>query len=297
MIHQHLDIAHWNAIFSLSRLREEARSAKQRDHGVGGIITGPADIALLEQAREEAFAHLPNIERVPTDIFVWNRGEPERREVTKISGLPYREAGKPWPTAKSGTPMNFVAQFCFADSRDITPALPGDVLLFFAEGKKWGDGDEDYDFTWGDFDDRDSEVSFEWVSLGDFPLTAKAEIPKTGWQIMPCYGTIYRTWDYPTIDGFAYPHIADHIPPIVEATKIGGCCPWIQGEEDIPGRFLCMLGSVFPNVGEPFPFLNEPEQITYEEQHTSHMLMIADVGELYFFINSYGDLRWTGQGG
>ena len=72
------------------------------------------------------------------------------------------------------------------------------------------------------------------VSLGDFPLTTKAEIPQTGWQIQPCYGTIYRTWDYPTVDGFAYRHISEHIPGFVEATKIGGC-PWMQEEEDIPG--------------------------------------------------------------
>jgi len=298
MIHEQLDIAHWKSVFSLPRLREEARAAKRRQPGIGGLVTGPADIALLEQAREEAFAHLPDIERSPTDIFVWNRGEPARREVTKISGLPYREAGKPWPRAESGTPMNFVAQFCFADSRDITPTLPGDILLIFAEGieLRYRDEVSYYPALGKQYGDATDPV-FEWVSLGHFPLTTQAEIPKTGWQITPCYGTLYRTWDYPTIDGFAYPHIAEHIPPSVEATKIGGICPWIQGEEDIPGAFLCALGSVFPGVDEPFPFLNVPETISYDEQQNSHMLMIADVGEMYLFINSYGDLRWSVQGG
>ena len=222
MIHERLDIDHWKSVFSLARLRDEARGKPASMRPDACIISGPYDIAVLEQLREEAFAFLPDIERVPTDIFVWNRGEPERREVTKISGLPYREAGKPWPIARSGTPMNFVAQFCFADSRDITPELPGDILLLFLEGKKWGCGDDDYDFIWGAPDDQDSGVVLEWVSLGDFPLTTEAEIPQTKMRIMPCYGAIHRTWDYPTVDGFAYPHITQHIPPIVEATKIVG---------------------------------------------------------------------------
>jgi hypothetical protein len=170
VIHERLDIAHWKSVFSLARLRDEVRGKPASMQPTACIISGPYDIAVLEQLREEAFAFLPDIERVPTDIFVWNRGEPERRAVTRIGGLPYREAGKPWPIARSGTPMNFVAQFCFADSRDITPDLPGDILLFFAESKKWDKGVEDYDFLWGVFDERDSETAFEWVALGNFPI-------------------------------------------------------------------------------------------------------------------------------
>jgi hypothetical protein len=282
----------------LDHLRAEARAARQRDPEVGGLITGPAHIALLEQARDEAFAHEAGLERVPTDIFVWNRGEPTERAVTKVGGLPYRPAGKPWPVAKDGTPMTFVAQFCFADSRDLVPVLPGDVLLIFTVGVEYRYKNEiDYSPKLSNSYDEDSEVAFEWVSLGDFPLTTQAEIPQTGWQIQPCYGTIYRTWDYPGIDGFAYRHVAEHVPGNVEATKIGGICPWIQGEEDISGEFLCTLGSVFPNVRKPFPFLNEPEPITYHPRVESEYLMIADVGEMYLFRNGYGDIRYTIQGG
>ncbi len=165
MIHERLDIEHWKTVFSLPRLREEARSKGQRPPEACGI-TGPYDIAVLEQLRDEAFATRPDLEREPTDVFVWSLGEPEQRAVTKISGLPYREAGKPWPHSRSGTPMNFVAQFCFADSRDIIPKLPGDLLLIFVEGKEWSPGE--YDFLWGDLDERDSEVIFEWVTLGGF---------------------------------------------------------------------------------------------------------------------------------
>jgi hypothetical protein len=30
--------------------------------------------------------------------------------------------------------MTFVAQFCFGDSTDLFPSLPGDLLLLFADG-------------------------------------------------------------------------------------------------------------------------------------------------------------------
>jgi hypothetical protein len=294
MIHERLDIDYWKGFFSLPRLRQEAIAQKQRPPDACGI-TGPYDIAVLEQLQEEAFATLPGIEREPTDIFVWYRGEPEQRAVTKIGGLPYRQAGRPWPVARSGTPMNFVAQFCFADSRDITPTLPGDILLIFIEGKQWGYKDDQFTFFWGDYDDRDSEVVFEWVSLSNTPLITATEIPQTNWKIMPCYAAIHRTWDYPTVDGFAYRHVAEHITPIMEATKIGGIAPWIQGEEDIPGTFLCALHSIHPDITEPFPLLNAPEPISYDEWRGNHPLMIGDVGLMYFFINSYGDLRWTAQ--
>ena len=47
------------------------------------------------------------------------------------------------------------------------------------------------------------------------------EMPEPLWKIMPCYRAIYRTWDYPIIDGFAYPSVAMHIVTTREAMKIG----------------------------------------------------------------------------
>jgi hypothetical protein len=292
MIHERLDIAHWKSVFSLARLRDEARVRHQRQPEAC-VISGPYDIAVLEQLREESYARLSDVERVPTDVFVWARGESERREVTKIAGLPYWEARNPWPVAPSGTPMNFVAQICFADSRDLIPKLPGDILLIFAEGKEWSAGE--YDFTWGDYDDSDSAIAFEWVGLGDFPLVTPAEVPETGWQIMPCHAHIHRTWDYPDVDGFAYPHVAEHVPSVFEATKIGGVSPWLDEEDDGPGEYLCSLSSLASEITKPFPFINVPEPISWKDWSDSHRLMIGDVGLLNFFINTYGDLRWTGH--
>jgi hypothetical protein len=291
MVHARLDVDHWKQMFSVPQMRQAGQKP------AACIISGPYDIAVLEQLRGEAYAADPDSERVPTDVFVWYRGEPAERAVTKIGGLPYLTSGKPWPLAPSGVPLTFVSQVCFADSRDITPALPGDVLLIFAEGKEWSYGDEvDYDFAWGDGDERDSAVHFEWATLGDTPLVTADEVPSTGWQIMPCYAAIHRTWDYPSADGFAYPEVADHIATVFEATKIG-VCPCLEELEDagaVPaGEYLCSLSSVSPQIYKPFPFLNVPEPISWEEWSGSHPLMIGDVGLINIFLNSYGDLRWA----
>jgi Domain of unknown function (DUF1963) len=291
MIHDRLDIDHWKSVFSVQRMRETGEKPDAY------IISSPYDIAVVEQLRAETFAPDPTLEHIPTDVFVWNRGEPTNRAVTHVGDLPYRAAGKPWPLAPSGEPLTFVAQFCFADSRDIVPAIPGDILLFFAEGKEWRYRDEvSYDFSWGDGDERDSALHFEWVNLDDaLPLITREEALQAKWRIDPCYAAIYRTWDYPTADGFAYPGVYEHIPEILDATKIGGVCPWrdeVESSEISGGEFLCALSSIFPVIDRPYPFLNVPGPISYGDSRASNMLKIGDVGLIDVFINSNGDLRW-----
>jgi hypothetical protein len=292
MLHEQLDIAHWKQVFSVARMR--AAGQKPDDFN----ITGPRSIAVIEQLREETFASLPGIERMPTDIFILSRGEPAQRAVTKISGLPYRAAGKPWPMTPSGTPMNFVAQFCFVDSHDLVPQLPGDLLLIFVEGKEWRQHrNVGYDWIWGYGDHRDSAVAFEWVSLGNFPLITLEEIPKTPWSLTPFYGTLYRTWDYPNADGFAYPEVADHIATTLEAMKIGGDypSPWIP-QEDL-GAYLCTLNTVFCE-DDTYPFLNVPEPVSFEEWRagSSFPLQIGDMGLMNVFLAADGSIRWAADG-
>jgi hypothetical protein len=98
MIHDALDIERWTAAFPL-----EAERAK-RHEPEPEFIAGPRDIAILEQLRSEVFQDGISYERLTTDVFVWSRGEPARREETKIGGLPYRPSTKLWPLDVSGKP-------------------------------------------------------------------------------------------------------------------------------------------------------------------------------------------------
>ena len=94
-------------MFPLSRLREEARAfveARQaampteyrrpgafEEHVAlmapgGEQVTGPYDIAVIEQQRVETLPSLEGERTVRTDVFVFARGEPEDRAVTMIGG-------------------------------------------------------------------------------------------------------------------------------------------------------------------------------------------------------------------
>jgi hypothetical protein len=104
MIHERLDIDHWKHLFSVPQMRQAGAKPE------ACIISGSYDIAVLEQLRAEAYAADADTERAPTDVFVWYRGEPQDRAVTKIGGLPYVLSGKKWPLAPLGVPLTFVAQ-------------------------------------------------------------------------------------------------------------------------------------------------------------------------------------------
>jgi hypothetical protein len=277
-----------------------------------GLLSLPEDIATLEQLRTTAYAGLPNLSRVPTDVFVWRAGEPTRREMTKIAGLPYRQAGLPWPAAPSGEPLTFVAQVCFSDSRDLVPPLPGDVLLIFATGKPSSRPDIRFDLQWG------AGLTFEWATLGDFPLVAAADVPPTLWPVLPCSGAIQRLWDYRGVP----PEIAIDVPAIVEGTKIGGLCPWLVEPDYVrldlgvdtpgaPGVYLCTLASVdmavyaalpgLPSAALAAPIIPDAEAVRAWRQaqsaesdlRASRALMIADVGLINLFFDRNGEVRWT----
>lgn len=96
------------------------------------MVSTPRDVILTEQLREEIRRRYDIGRSVPTDVFVFGVGEPNRRDMTKIGGLPYRPAEKPWPCIPSGAPLTFVGQMRFTESKDIVGDLPFKVLLMFA---------------------------------------------------------------------------------------------------------------------------------------------------------------------
>lgn len=324
MIHERFDLEYWKRIFPLDRLRREARAYFEQHPRrlgyevkdpetfdylavrwrAGSMITGPSQVAIMEQWRDQEFpAGLPG-PRLPTDIFVFAEGEAPRREVTKAGGLPYRSAGRPWPHAPSGRPMTFVTQFCFADSFDLVGPLPGDILLVFVDKESFGRASDD-------------SVILEWVNLGEPNLVEQADIPVTDWEIVPCYAAIHRSWDLPLVDWCSLDEIPDDvrhqymgnpttvhtdqttaIPEprftpygILEATKIGGLPFWTQ---DAPAwdRHLCTSSSIWPLDGAPFPLLNITGPITWDQRHAYKGLLWGDVGQLNICVDAEGKLRW-----
>jgi hypothetical protein len=298
VVHEVFDIARWKAMFPLAQLRDAAwqreledwerhpakyvtpeavEQARARSGPRAEAVTSPYDLAVLEQLREEALAEVAHRKRVPTDVFIFSAGEPERREVTKVGGLPYWPVDRPWPRTVGDRPMTFVVQFCFADSRDIVGHLPGDILLVFV----------DYE---AETADEKSALKFEWVQLGEISLIDSESIPETGTTVTPCYGAIYRTFDSPGSE----PQESSLWQ--IEGTKIGGVPHWIQHSQWPWRRFLCACGSIQPAFGQPYPYLNvsEPRTRFCDPAHDNE-LMWGDAGSLYIFRGPFNAIRGTVQ--
>jgi hypothetical protein len=288
MIHERFDLDRWKREFPLAKLSE---------FRFGGTITGPGEMAVIEQIREALIAEGADLgRRIDTDICVWNLGESPQREVTKIGGVPFWPSWEPWPESESGEPCTFVAQFCFADSTDLLPELPGDILVIYSE-------EDDY-----------SELQYYWLSLEDADdLVDPDSIPSQRWSIQPCYAVLHRTADFPEAKYASLEQYLDQYPYpfglwsrwMLDATKIGGY--WTErGEladpdsvddpelrEDIrrcnersrqmQDEFICQLGSL--SGGKPWPFLNAPTAKDVEERRTGRLLCLWDMGALALFFD------------
>jgi hypothetical protein len=283
-VHERLDLAAWVSEFSLSRLRDEARDfvleRRERmpdeyvdDRSVDNhiklmrpkwkIVVGPRDVAINEQLRAESLALAGyNGPRFPTDVVVWGKGEPSNRAVSKVGGLPYRPANLPWPVDDNGSPLRFVAQLCFVDSKAVVPKLPGDILLVF--------GDDDALIY------ENERLVFEWWQLASGSLVA--EVPASEDVLTPCYGVLHRTFD--------------RDDSIFEGTKIGGLPRFIQDVPECSGTFIAALGSISVDSEQRHPFVNRSQPRGWSREKD---LEIGDMGSLYLFLNSDGSVEAISQ--
>jgi hypothetical protein len=298
-IHNRFDLQYWIAQFPLERLRAQAREyvIKRREQMPkeypseadvdrhirlmepdGQILVGPGSLAVNEQLRAEAFAGSRyRGARIATDVFVWARGDPPNPAMTKIGGVPYRSRSAPWPRDREGKPVRFIAQLCFADSRDISGDLPGDVLLIF--------GNDDALLA------EPERLVFEWSSLGIRNLSVEVPPMATDEILTPYYGVVHRTEDWP--DAMGEFGEGDHcrcFPGVFEGTKIGGLPRLIQGEPTLAGGFLAALGSISASYSA-YPVINEPEPRGWSHGD----LMIGDMGSLYLFLNRGGHVQAESQ--
>jgi hypothetical protein len=259
----------------------------------GDIITGPCHICNNELLRKGMQDQYVWGRAVPIDIFVMAEGEPPHRDVTKIGGLPYRSANIPWPTNKKGEPLLFLGQFNFADSKDITGDLPGDLLLVFADSQ----------------DGFSESVVFEWQLFGLENLVSAEAIPVHADAFEPCYGHVLRTVTFPEAEDVVrakiekYPRCggkdvwSDYLIPKYQATQIGSAPFFIQGNPELPGRLLCTLSSVQPDQHERFPWINHADPLMPEEKwdFDQKHLMFGDMGSIYISIDEQQQLHWSEQ--
>ena len=251
------------------------------------MITGPSQICNNEQLRRALTNQYDWGPPVPMDVFVMSKGEPERRDVTKIAGLPYRPADAPWPSKPSGEPLAFLGQFNFTDSRDIIGETPGDVLLVFGD----------------DVDFHNEPKHFEWQPLGLSDLAMLDQLSPNARKIAPCFGNRCRTANYPE----AVPKFKGRYPlldglevwspywiPMYQATQIGRAPYFIPEEDDsLPGSPLCTISSVQPDQHARYPWVNVSEPLNPPDKWMfgGDELMIGDAGCIYIFMDDDGTVH------
>ena len=280
LLHPEVDFERWSSLFPLRSFVDSDAADGELDLSEvdGSIITGPNELCEIELVRR-AYAERTGLGTpVPVDIFVWSVDPPARPFLTKLGGVPHREADEPWPTFGE-TPATFVGQFCFADSSAIvSKRLPGDVMLVFFKD------DTSY---W-----EEDGVQLEWSSLELADPITEADCPKPGFHVPSLSGHIHRTHAFP--DAWELFYEAGHGQSFYfaasQSTKIGRETFFIQHDPRWPGgskeRF-CALSSVHPRrypPGAKWPFIGAetmPDDGPWK-------WMMGDVGCMYFLIDRRG---------
>ena len=176
--------------------------------------------------------------------------------------------------------MTFMAQICFADSRDLVGETPGDVLLLFI-GPEAGD----YPFS---PDDPDA-VNWCWVNLDETDLIGPEDVPPGTERFAPCFGSVVRVEELPElmelvaegeieVDYDALPGEWDDTP-VLDAMKIGGCPCEVQGPPQLPGRYICNVGT-------------GPSELDGATIERPRKLIIGDMGAMTISLLDDGSIAW-----
>lgn len=211
---------------------------------------------------------------VPTDRFCFSSGEPPEVFLTKVNGRPYRPQGIPWPRDSSwGEQMQFLCQFCFVDSVDLFPKLPGDVLVIFCRVSSAKHVLPRRHILLNGMGEL---FHYEWHPLGIQDL-ADSEIPPGDRVHFPQrYGVRYRGKDFldraPARRRLAYlsdnkfeQEILYHAAARHPGMKIGGL-PFRDTDEVPPDAiFLASFWGVTTPADIPFPVVNRAQAMTQIE--------------------------------
>lgn len=302
--HPRLDLERWVREFPLSRVRE-FEIAKQIAYGHPSediekfkqttyhpwppLLCNPQAVAVHEHVRRNVAAVHDLGTGVPVDWVLWGLGAPARPYLTKIGGVPHREAAKAWPKWIDDTPYSFLFQICFVDSMDLLPRkLPGDVLLCYQL-------QEDLE------GEPDKEFYFEWSRIPLKKPMSSAQCPRPSFSPPQFYGVLHRTVEYPdsahVFTKFGCYHGVDYACTL--STKIGAIGAGVQVDvRELEGDHFCTFTAVIPGEG-PWPLVDCESLPGYKYDSSvqigPYQLIMCDLGSLNFLSRSDGSVHMFDQ--
>lgn len=265
-------------------LASAARAPGQRDDDAPDLVSAPYEYWRLLHLRERIGLPSANGDVRPADLFLWSLDPAPHPAATRFGGAPYLPRDQPWPQRR-GKDGCFLAQLCFADSRDLVPFAPKDVLLVFTfdlDGVTSWD-DDCYGFVWVDVDDA-------------APHQAAADVPPGGtWAELALHGVRVRSFDEPSL----VPRIRKEkdLPAvhIGNGTKIGGAATDRQSIEPPATprdwRFLGQIAAFHPRSGVPFPVFGHPAPLGAELEDREPLMRGPGDGVLCLYLDADGEVQ------
>lgn len=220
--HPELDLGRLRAVYESFPDHSASFLATQTEESQAELMQSFADyVAAIDQVITRETALVPNA--VSCDIINFSLGESEDRAMTKLGGVPYWPADRPWPKSWRGRPLSFLGQINFRDSLDIVGELPGEILVMFVN--------------------RYDSVTSYWLDPLDEALIARENIPDGQRIFGPQYGVIHRTYDVPGKTLAEEAEVSPGVESSIFDLKIGGL-PWGHASSERGrARFLFQLES------------------------------------------------------
>jgi hypothetical protein len=253
------------------------------------LVVSPMDLSQRERHLEEILKSETLEDFVECDALIFGYGDTECLTNTKVGGVPYWPAWKPWPEADNGQQLEFLVQINFNGSKDLMPVLPGNILSIFVKengyelpGAYW---------FWQDIDPERKNLAVDELPTIDRPMVAT-----------PAFVVACRTREFPKLmlaPGTKFSEHWEHLG-IMRGSKIGGLpCFFSDTQPMSSGRFLAAIHSLRHPTGQPWPFVNHEKPLTPEQLGgigvsggcgCHDTVMFGDQGTIYIYLEDDGEI-------
>lgn len=274
-------------VLDLDFFRQHCEFEEKHLQSTPGWLDSPRSFVHADLVLSKARATVGLGKPVPVDFFTWAYERfPKPQNLTRLGGLPWRDAVKAWPKSAKGVPLLFIGQFNLQDSLDLFDRkFPGEVVLLFAES----------------LDLYTGEIYVEWAPAKIRKPTHYADVPPHASHGLTLSGVIHRDSHYPHADDALEKAGLKpfYVGAVRRATQIGLVGAGIQ-DEPFDGRegvqLIAILSAVILKHSSNWPLVNVASLPTYITPNGQSLefspweLEIGDAGACYVGVDKKGAL-------